>query len=170
MTIPTQSQLVERLDYDLTTGIFTWRDTPRNRRRGKVAGHQTGKYVSIHWNNRHLQAHHVAWCYVTGRFPVGMLDHKDGNPHNNAFGNLREADTIQNCQNRRVSLTNSAGLKGVSFHKHSSCKNKWRAAITVNKKKIELGHFSTPEEGHAAYCAAEERYFGEFASICRSAA
>jgi hypothetical protein len=165
---PSQQELQERLDYDRVSGLFTWKNIRTNRFRGKVAGHQGHQghrgYVSLYWNGRKLQAHQVAWCYVNGVYPVDLIDHKDGDPSNNAFDNLREASSGQNAQNKRTQGNNRSGFKGVSFHKSHSGK-KWRAAITVNKTTISLGHFATAEEAHAAYAKAAENHFSEFARM-----
>jgi hypothetical protein len=146
---PSQQELQERLDYDRVSGLFTWKNIRTNRFRGKVAGHQGHQghrgYVSLYWNGRKLQAHQVAWCYVNGVYPVDLIDHKDGDPSNNAFDNLREASSGQNAQNKRTQGNNRSGFKGVSFHKSHSGK-KWRAAITVNKTTISLGHFATEDQ------------------------
>lgn len=54
---------------------------------------------------------------------------------------------------------NAAGFKGVN-----SIGKRWRARITVLGLRIDLGSYDTPEEAHAAYCAAARTYFGEFAN------
>lgn len=160
---PSQQELQERLDYDRISGLFTWKNIRANRYRGKVAGHMTGRYVALYWNGRKLQGQQVAWCYVHGSYSSRLIDHKDGNSRNNAFDNLREATNVQNSQNRRISKKNKSGFKGVSYHAQAGGKNKWRAAIKVGDAIIYLGHFASPEEGHAVYCEAAKKYFGEFA-------
>ena len=51
-------------------------------------------------------------------------------------------------------------MKGVDWKARSQ---KWQARITVNKKQVYLGLFNTQEAAHAAYVAAAQKYFGEFA-------
>lgn len=45
--------------------------------------------------------------------------------------------------------------------------DRWLAQINVNKKKIHLGYFSTPEEAHEVYKKAALEHFGEFANPAR---
>jgi hypothetical protein len=55
--------------------------------------------------------------------------------------------TIQN-RNQRIKKNNTSGYKGVCYHKSAK---KYRARITVNRKRINLGTFPTPVEGAIAY-------------------
>ncbi len=94
------------------------------------------------------------------------VDHIDGNPLNNQRANLRICLPRENACNYRV--TNAAsGFKGVHLDrirdKRGSPK-RWRASITSNRKKIELGRFATPAEAAVAYDTAALKYFGEFAA------
>lgn len=86
------------------------------------------------------------------------VDHKDGNGLNNKRENLRLATPAQNKQNSKLASNNKSGFKGVCKRK-----DKWQANINVNGKRIYLGQFTTPELAHAAYCAAADKYFKEFA-------
>lgn len=99
---------------------------------------------------------------MTGAWPAADIDHKDMVRTNNRWDNLREANDIQNGQNRTVYANNRCGLKGVSWNSRAG---KWLAGVTVNKKRIELGFFETPEEAHTVYAAAAIKYFGEFARV-----
>jgi hypothetical protein len=55
--------------------------------------------------------------------------------------------TIQS-RNQRIRKDNTSGYKGVHFDKKLG---KYRAKISINKKRIYLGYFTTPEEGAIAY-------------------
>jgi hypothetical protein len=48
----------------------------------------------------------------------------------------------------------------VSWHKR---RQKWRAVIKGDNKRIELGFFAGELEAARAYDAAARKYFGEFA-------
>ncbi len=92
--------------------------------------------------------------------PTEQIDHKDGNGLNNQRSNLRVASSSKNNQNARKRSDNTVGLKGVYFHQQ--CK-KFGAQIQSAGKRLHLGLFITPEEAHAAYCAAASKLHGEFA-------
>jgi hypothetical protein len=83
-------------------------------------------------------------------------DHVNKNTIDNRRLNLRRATCSQNQQNSKV---RRAGLKGIWKDK-----NRWKAGLTVNRKKVYLGCFKTPEEAHAAYIEGAKKYHGEFAS------
>lgn len=86
------------------------------------------------------------------------VDHADGDGLNNVRLNLREATHSQNCQNRGVSRSKKYPLpRGV--YKNG---NGFTCFISVNKKKIYLGYFTSSEEAIRVRVEAEKKYFGEF--------
>lgn len=90
--------------------------------------------------------------------PKEVVDHIDGNSLNNQRNNLRITDQSGNCRNRKLSVRNKLGYKGV-FQDG----NRFRASVRVNGKVLYLGSFTTPEEAYEAYCKGAKRYYGEFA-------
>lgn len=153
----TSEQLRELLAYDAGSGDFTWLVSRGSVKRGSRAGSigTDGRWV-ISISKTAYRAHQLAWLYVKGQWPEHTIDHRDLNPLNNAFENLRPATRAQNQSNRRC--YNKSGFKGVyTFHK------KFKAQIVVSGKVHYLGLFSTPEEAHAVYCTAAVEHFGEFA-------
>jgi hypothetical protein len=108
---------------------------------------------------RNYPAHRLAWLYVHGKWPNGHLDHINRNPSHNVIANLREATAAENAYNRKTRRDNRVGLKGVSRTKYGT----FKAWIQVNKKPLYLGSYPTPEKAHAAYVAAAQKHFGEFA-------
>lgn len=149
------------LRYDPETGIFTWLV---GRQPGAVAGGFSPKgYVRIHIRNVKYMGHRLAWLYVYGEWPIGLLDHKDGNRANNSLTNLRLATANQNQYNRKP--THGRTLpKGVVYKNDPKRKNKFGAQISVNKIRIYLGHYPTAEEAHEVYKQACVLYHGEFLS------
>jgi hypothetical protein len=152
----TRARLRELLHYDKDTGVFRWLErVGEEMRPGDVAG-----YVQINVDHRTYQAHQLAWFYMTGRRCRPMIDHRDGNSINNRWSNLRRATATQNSANRRRSLRNTSGYKGVFLCRKSG---RWRAFICKKRRRILLGTFATAEAAHAAYATAARKLFGEFA-------
>jgi hypothetical protein len=156
----TRARLRALLRYDRETGEFNWLK-PRGRkiRAGDLAGSLTEDgYRRIWIEGRHYRAHRLAWLYMTGECCPLLIDHRDGNPSNNRWSNLRKVTLSQSSANRRLHRNNVCGLKGVS-RKGSG----WRATIHKNRRKHYLGVFPTPQAAHAAYAKAARKLFGEFA-------
>lgn len=111
-------------------------------------------YIKVGVFGKTYSAHRIAWFYVRGRWPVGDIDHIDGNKANNAFSNLREVPHRINSQNRvKASKESSSGFLGVSTAPFS----KWVARIAVDGKNKYLGHYTTPEAAHEAYLSAKRK-------------
>lgn len=155
------------MDYDPATGVFTWIKEPRTIGPclGKVAGtaRKNGyRLISLPGFGQ-IMAHRLAWIYIHGLTIGGAeIDHKDGNPANNAIENLRLATSSQQKQNKGVQSNNRSGLKGAYYHACHKGK-KWRSQIKVGSDLIFLGYFHTAEEAHSAYVRAASEHFGEFA-------
>ena len=160
---PSISLLRDILRYDEGTGLFYWKvDWSSKAKAGDQAmrtkmasGHLVGMV-----NGVQLYAHIVAVAIKTGEWPVGEVDHKDTDPGNNRWKNLRPATSTENKQNRKVQSNSSSGLKGAFFCKDTG---RWRSKIKTPNGMVELGRFDTPEAAHAAYAAAAIKYHGDFA-------
>lgn len=96
--------------------------------------------------------------YLMGE-PDCLVDHKNGNRLDNRKSELRLATKTQNGANSKMPTRNKSGFKGAHWHKVT---NKWRAQIRHNCKSIHLGLFETPEQAHAAYVSASQKYHGAF--------
>jgi hypothetical protein len=81
----------------------------------------------------------------------------DGNyePNNCQFITPAENTAIGK---RRKHTNNTSGYIGVVYYKRSG---KWQAKIVINKKRIYLGSFDTPEGALLARTQAEIEYFGK---------
>lgn len=159
----TAERLREVLTYDADTGEFRWRVRPSNRVRvGDVAGHLEPfrGYVLLRIDGRMYLGHRLAWLYAHGSWPTLQIDHRDGDRANNRIANLREATQVQNSANMKRRPNNTSGFKGVTWDKS---RRMWMAQIRAYGVHRVLGHFDAPQDAHAAYVAAAERYFGEFA-------
>jgi hypothetical protein len=154
--ILTQARLRELLDYDPETGVFTWRATGKGR---PAIGSQAGAtdkghgYRSICVEYGRHYAHRLAFLYVTGEWPQGMVDHINGRRDDNRWCNLRDASRLVNQQNMRRAVAGSAsGLLGA--HKK---RGKWSSQIKVRGVLVKLGIFETADQAHAAYLAAKRQ-------------
>jgi hypothetical protein len=150
-------ELLEILDYDIQTGVFTWKKCFSNRAPvGSVAGKPNSSgYGLICINGAKYPAHKLAIYWYSGIFPFEDVDHKDGDRGNNRVGNLRAAGALFNAQNRRnPSKNNRSGFLGISRCKATG---RWQARILANGVKHYIGRFDTPEEAHAAYLNAKRQ-------------
>jgi hypothetical protein len=86
------------------------------------------------------------------------VDHRDGNGLNNQRLNLRVATHAQNQINRGLPCNNTSGFKGVS-----RSFGHWRAQITDNGKRANLGTYADPADAARAYDRKAKELFGEFA-------
>lgn len=101
--------------------------------------------------------HRLVAAAFLGLTDAHQVDHKDGNRANNRLENLRLATHSQNRRNSKGNVRSQSGMKGVYRNG-----KRWVARIYVTGKSKHLGMFGTPEEAHAAYCAAAKELYGEF--------
>ncbi|MEH7209545.1 HNH endonuclease [Priestia megaterium] len=114
-------------------------------------------YLTTKVNGRYLALHQLLMNTKNTDY---LVDHKDRNKLNNRRSNLRIANKSINTINTGIRKHNNSGITGVSFQKQSG---KWRAYITYNKKRIELGQFINKEDAIKARLEAERDYFKEYA-------
>ena len=159
----TQSQLKELLSYDPETGLFTWK--PRDikcfsyckrpeqvhkswnaRFANIVAGcvHKVGRceyvqiYITINGKSKKYSAHILAFLYMTGKYPDGIVDHKNQNGLDNRRTNLRDVSHSINLQNSKMHKDNTSGFNGVYWN---SQRGKWHVRINKNRKCFDGGYF-----------------------------
>lgn len=147
--------LKARLHYDPYTGFWRRLDRPNT-----PAGHTMKQgYRRMRIGGKRYLAHVLAWFYMTGRWPHKIVDHRDNDPANGRWKNLRLATWVQNRVNSKCRADNQTKMKGV-IRRGKNC---FEAMITVRKKRISLGHYRKPTLAHRAYCAAAQKHFGEYA-------
>jgi len=156
--ILTQARLKELLQYDPSTGLFTWLASTSNRVKvGSIAGYlnKAKGYVEIMIDCRNYYAHRLVCLYMTGEFPSHEVDHMKHTKHDNRWGELRAATHQENHRNQSMPKNNTSGTIGVAWHKHDK---KWQAAIRVNDKQIHLGSFVNKQDAIKARKKAEVKY------------
>lgn len=147
--------------YATETGQFTRLVARGQYPAGSIAGciSKADGYVRIRVDDRTYSAHRLAYFYMLGEWPIFEMDHKNGNCADNRWENLRAATSAENGANRRLRSDNTSGVKGVRFHAQSG---KWRAEITLSKKRLHLGLFPTLEAADTAIRSVREKAHGEF--------
>ncbi len=153
---PTQRYVKSLFDYDAGTGELRWNVTrSRTAHKGDIAGH----HRIIRIDGRNYKTSHVIWLWMTGELPQKTIDHKDRNPLNNRWENLREATQSQQCMNRGIRSDNYSGCPGVIWR---AKRQKWEVQIKADSRTISLGYFDdwdvavTYRERHIG------KYHGEF--------
>ena len=162
--LPTQEELLAKFSYSVVTGNLYHKKSRHKSRVGAVAGSTAShKYRNVCVGSTQYKAHRIIWMLVTGEDPGECeVDHKDGDPLNNAWHNLRLATRNQNQYNKKTCSHSSTGLKGVVAEPRNT-NRPWTALITLDGVRKRLGYFPTPEEAHAAYCKAAAELHGDFA-------
>jgi hypothetical protein len=150
----TQDWLKHILDYNLETGVFTWKKPGYNKAQfiGKQAGYVNSKgYIVIEIDSTPYKAARLAWFYMTGNWPAyGMvIDHIDRNRRNNAFSNLREATPLANKHNSKDRQRKTFGV--------CRFENRWRVKFCINGRSEHFGLFDTKEEAIRAAQAVRAR-------------
>lgn len=150
----------ETYAYDPNTGVVSWK---KKTNRCVVVGREAGfnwtsgrnTYRRLLLNGRYIFAHVVAFVLSYGRFPAGVIDHRNGVGTDNRLSNLRDVSHTENLRNQRLSRANTSGRMGVDFHRASG---QWRARIIVDQCECHIGLFASYEEAARARAAAERRY------------
>lgn len=162
----TQEQMRALLSYDTLSGNITWasdcggKDNKRIKA-GTLAGCLNAYgYIVIRVDKVLYPAHRLAWFLESGIWPVQLIDHVNGVRSDNRLENLRLATASQNGVNRRASLPNTSGYRGVV-----RVRDKWLAQIGIDGYHKNLGTFDTPEAAYDAYSAAVREHHGEFGRV-----
>lgn len=186
LDMPPRGILLERLSYDQESGKLFWKVAPRSvfrtdgawkRFNSTRAGNEAGHKHSHRNGERHaivirgtfsgedcwFVAHRIIYAMMGVEVPAGMeIDHKNRDPWDNRWDNLRIATPTQNSFNSlkgsRSRTEAGKGLpKGVSPQA-----GRFKAQICINGKKRHIGMYATPEEAAQAYRAAAMPQHGEF--------
>ena len=91
-----------------------------------------------------------------------VVDHIDHNGLNNQKANLRICTHKENIIHSKKRLGTSSKYKGVCFDKS---RNRWKAEIKVQNKRIQLGRFLLETDAAIKYNEYALKYHGEFANL-----
>lgn len=114
-------------------------------------------YVCRNKDNRVERMHTLIIEQADGKpVPHGMyVDHINKCKRDNRRCNLRIVSPMDSAKNMPLRSDNSTGVSGVSLGRNGKG---YRAYITVNKKRIELGTYPTLQEAARVRYVAEEKY------------
>jgi len=142
------------LHYDPDTGIFTAKKACGKKPAGRQLGSScNGNHLHISVLGRSYTAQRLAWFYMHGEWPNGVIDHINRIKIDNRFCNLRCVSQSHNALNTEYSR-GKAKVRGVTYLPP------WKATIQVDGKRKTLGRFHTFEEAVAARKAAEQPFVG----------
>jgi HNH endonuclease len=155
----TVGQLRELLDYSPDAGRFYWKVWRGCAAPGTEAGTWTSHgYRRIMVRRRTYMAHRLAWLYVYGYHPIGVIDHINWDRGDNRITNLLDRPGPANARNRE--RRNRSGFTGV--YREGS---KWVARIGINGGVLRLGCFNSPKSAAKRYERAARLIHGDFATM-----
>lgn len=170
--LPTQQYLRECFDYDLSTGVLTWRVRPRahftstrswRTTNTRYAGKEAG--LALSQGHRQLRldgclyrSARVIWKWVAGQDPIAQVDHVNVDPADDRWSNLRLANQAQNGANAPKRRNNKTGFRGVYF----GPRGRYVAAVRFQGKRYYAGSTRTAAEAHQLYCNLAAKLHGQF--------
>lgn len=143
-------ELREVFSYDPLTGVFHWASVMKAGKEAGCVDHLGYLVLTVH--RVRYKAHRVAFAFMHGRWPVGIVDHVNGCALDNSAFNIREVTPQQNRQNQRRARSDSkTGIQGVV----NAPGNRFAAVLKSGGKRRRIGTFDTAQAAHEAYCAAK---------------
>lgn len=168
----------ECFTYEPLTGILRWKNRPRNHFQtqrtwktfnnkyvGTIVGHKRFRHgvptrIVVRVERKLISVTRVIFSLMGLHIPAGMVvDHKNRNPFDNSWNNLRLATIAQNNANSLVRRNKHKNLPKGVIPQGSG----FVSQMKHNGRRIYIGLFATPEEAHAAYVAKAKVIHGEFA-------
>ena len=117
--------------------------------------------------NKMKMLHNFIWELHNGKIPEGYkVDHINQKPWDCRYENLRLADKSLNSINTNLRISNTSGVTGVCF---ANREQNWRAFISYQGKRIELGRRKDKNEAIRLRLIAELKYYRDAAPQIGSA-
>lgn len=151
------AECLRKFSYDPETGILSGAIIAKQKshRFGKPIGALTNGYLTTWLGGRNVFVHRIVWAMFYGSWPVGTIDHIDGDRLNNRIANLRDVSHAVNMRNQAQRSTNTSGVIGVYWVKRAK---RWIAKIMVDGKDIHIGSSPSFEVAVAMRKAAEKMH------------
>jgi len=148
-------EAIKLFEYDpWINGDLRWKISPsRNVKAGDIAGcSDNNGYRIVRYKDKAYKGHRIAWLMVYKSFPMGEIDHINGNTNDNRIANLRDVTAIGNAQNQKKAGNNSSGAVGVHW---CNTRKIWISRINDNGERINLGSYNNLFDAACARKAAE---------------
>lgn len=128
------NDLINDMNYDPDTGLFTWKTPGKARQMGRVLGTNDGEgWLQLQYQQKKVRLNVLAYFYMTGQWPDGLVDHINKDKTDNRWENLRVVTASQSQMNRGMHVTNKSGYKNISRKKN---KDLWVVQIYKDRKKV----------------------------------
>lgn len=146
-------RLRQQLTYDPASGVLRRVVGPNA---GRIEGAKSSNgYLKLRLDGVNLYVHRVAWALVHGARPSHDIDHINGERDDNRLSNLRVLRRHENLQNMRKRRPGASGVRGITWDKQTQT---WRAQLSTQGKRINIGRFKDKEMAEAAYLEAKRRH------------
>ena len=147
-------ELSKYFSYDPDSGELRWKIRKGKMRAGSLAGCKNKHgHLVVGLNGTLYYVHRIAFALMTGAWPAEDIDHKNREPADNRWSNIRVATTSQNCANKASASGATSKLLGVSWNRDRA---RWTAHIRVNGRSKYLGLFDSEMEAARAYANAAD--------------
>lgn len=150
---PNVEQIRAALEYNPSTGELVFKRRENAMFNTKYAGRKAFNSLDAYgyWQGNLLgkvyKAHRVIWALHYGEWPIGEIDHINGNRADNRIHNLRIVTPSQNRRNMRPRRDLPLGVRKVG--------NVWEATIKIAGKNKYLGRHQTIQQAVVARKRAE---------------
>ena len=115
-------------------------------------------------NRKMFSVHRLLACaFLDNPNDKEYVDHKDNDKTNNHISNLRFATPKENSHNSKLSIKNTSGAKGISWHKRVK---KWYAHIQIDGININIGYYDNIEDAKIARVNRANEAFGIYTNAC----
>lgn len=122
---------------------------------GSLGGPERRKTWVVKHKGKSYYISRIAWLLMTGEDPGTLLvEHKNRNPKDNRWENLRLANGAENNYNKI--------FVGYSQRKDTGL---YRVRVTFEGKRVTVGCFKTEEEAKKAAQDAKRLFYREFACL-----
>ena len=109
------SDAAKVIKYDPDSGEVT-----RTDRKGGGGSTDAYGYRILKYKGHQLKLHRVIWRLMTGKDPVGVVDHKNGIRDDNRWTNLQDISQAENVKRTKRKPNKETGVVGVYLDKSTN--------------------------------------------------